>query len=118
MYDHTLLYTCKSPDETSHKVKWAVSLVIADGLINLPRQYVWVYTHFMKPKSIGGNRSLTGIHEITLKISVSLTASLKSHQQAAGHVTKLVHVNHLTTEIGAISSSGFFPHSFSPFHAM
>ena len=42
MYDHTIFCVCKS--SKSHirpQVKWAVSLVIADGHFNLPQGFVW-----------------------------------------------------------------------------
>ena len=42
MYDHTLFCACNAPVLTSPHVKLAVNLVIADGYLNLPHQFVWV----------------------------------------------------------------------------
>ena len=56
IYDYTLLYACKALDQTSGnmQIKWAVSLVIADGYLiflgGLMYEYVWVNIHFITPK--------------------------------------------------------------------
>ena len=50
----TILFSmfANHPNLTSVHVKWAVSLVIADGHFNLPQGFVWVcsgkYTRFIK----------------------------------------------------------------------
>ena len=52
IYDHTILYICESSkSDIMPQMKWAVSLVIADGHLSLPQEFMWVCmgknTHFI-----------------------------------------------------------------------
>ena len=52
VYNHTLLYLHTIIPDTRPKIKWAISLVIADGHVNRPQRYVNLHVYSLHAVSL------------------------------------------------------------------